>query len=163
MDQVKHLVIEILGREGQTYRYFVSDYVSVSLSASDLRAQSLISKSLVLSQNHCAILQIVIEIDTDLPYQYEVHAVADVSFTDDELAFIIDSLLELPANVLQRDRIVICKEWNVDLQVHFEEEILGISPLGYIHFDDILYIMFLLRNETEIAQSLCTLLLLLGK
>jgi len=72
----------------------------------------------IFSQLNHALLQLVVHVDSHLANHYDDELISEVALFDDDFALIVDSLVELVADVEEGLPRVVLEKGHVLLQVH---------------------------------------------
>ena len=98
-----------------------------------------LAKCLVLVQLQYAMLKLVVEVDAHFTDEDHKHLSADITLPHDGLAFVVDALVQLVADVIENAAFVVAEERHVDLEVLSKEEVFVRRPVMYFCLEDLLH------------------------
>ena len=111
-----------------------------------------ISERFVLIESIGASLQGIVEVYPDLSHKDNEHLMADISLSDDNLIFTVDTLSELVADVTEYWAIVVAEEWYVKFEILPQEEFLIFRSIVDLSPEDLLDRVFASFAEVYVAE-----------
>ena len=112
-----------------------------------------ISECFVLIESIRASLQGIVEVHPNLSHKDDEHLMADVSLSDDNLIFAVDTLSELVADVTEHWSIVVAEERYIEFQVLPQEEFFILRSVMDLSPENLFDRVFASFAEVNVAES----------